>query len=66
MTEIKKGAVFSVLDPDGLDSTQVKVMRVIDADTVEVKFLQCVWNLNTNTMTRRKGEKVIISVSRLK
>jgi hypothetical protein len=65
MVEIKKHGTYLVTDPDGLGETPVKVLE-FDEHEAKVKFLKCVWNLNTNSMVRRKGEKVILPISRLK
>lgn len=67
MLEVKKGMKFKVTDPDGRGSTEVKVMSDPDErGWVNIKYLECVWDLKNNSMTQRKGSKREIHVSSLK
>jgi hypothetical protein len=59
-----KGDTVNVKDSDG-GTTRAKVTKVINEQTLEVKWLEARWNLNANVMVARKGTKSVISASSL-
>ncbi len=50
----KRGATVRLIDPDALDTTRVKVVKV-EEDYITVKYLDDVWDIVNNIIVRRQG-----------
>jgi hypothetical protein len=68
--DIKVKQVVSVPDPgqgeNPINFTRARVVRIVDTRTVEVKYLEPVWNLAENSLVYRKGSTGYVSVARVR
>ena len=67
---LKLKQVVSVPDPgqgeNPINFTRARVIRIVNSSTVEVKYLEPVWNLASNSLVYRKGSTGYVSVARIK
>jgi len=59
-----KGDTVNVKDSDG-GTTKAKVTQVFSENSIEVKWLEPRWNLNSGILVARKGSKSTVSTSQI-